>query len=94
MSKVTVIRIIKYEGTEEAVRHAIEKSLMVGSRKCTGYTITIAEHLNELPPLVVISPELVTEALADAQPVSWPDNPSDEENGPFMIALREAAQKA
>lgn len=93
MPTVKVIRIIQYEGTEEAVRHAIQLSQTVGVRKCTGYTLTIAEHLNELPTLLEVSPELVQEALVDAQPVSWPDNPADEENGPFMIALREAAQK-
>lgn len=88
MPTVKVIRIIQYEGTVEAVRHAIEKSLMVGSRKCTGYTLTIAEHLNELPPLLEVSPELVQEALVDAKPVGWPDQHIPEESGPFIEALR------
>lgn len=48
-----VIRVLVYEGTEEAIRSAIQKSMTLGIRHCTGYTLTIAEHLNELPVPVV-----------------------------------------
>ena len=62
-----VIRIIQYEGTEEAVRAAIQKSMPLGIKDCIGYTITIAEHLNELPTLLPIPAEDVQVALlADA----------------------------
>lgn len=71
-----VIRIIQYEGTEEAVRAAIQKSLPLGVKDCLNYTITVAEHLNELPPAIELfdchveealqSVEQQAEALADA----------------------------
>lgn len=62
-----VIRIIQYEGTEEAVRAAIQKSMPLGVKDCINYTITIAEHLNELPNLLPVSAEDVEVALlADA----------------------------
>lgn len=64
---VKVIRIVQYEGTEEAVRSAIQKSMPLGIKECTGYTMTIAEHFNNLPPLVQISEEDVQASLlADA----------------------------
>lgn len=64
---VKVIRIVQYEGTEEAVRSAIQKSMPLGIKECTGYTMTIAEHFNNLPPLAQISDEDVqTALLADA----------------------------
>jgi len=64
---IKVIRIVQYEGTEEAVRSAIQKSMPLGIKECTGYTMTIAEHFNNLPPLAQISDEDVqTALLADA----------------------------
>lgn len=62
-----VIRIVQYEGTEEAVRAAIQKSMPLGVKECVGYSITIAEHLNELPTLLPMPAEDVEVALlADA----------------------------
>lgn len=70
--KCTVIRIIKYEGDEAAVRKAIQLSKPLGVMDCGKgdggqWTTTIAEHFNNLPPLVQISEEDVqTALLADA----------------------------
>lgn len=60
---IKVIRVVQYEGTEEAVREAIAKSLPLGERDCRGYTITIAEHLNELPKQIELSNEEIKRAL-------------------------------
>lgn len=61
-----VIRIIQYEGTEEAVRAAIQKSMPLGVKDCTDYTLTIAEHLNELPPAIEMFNFQVEDALEKA----------------------------
>ncbi len=61
--EVRVVRIIEYKGTEESVRKAISLSRQVGVTECTGYTMTIAEHLNELPPLLELEPGQVSDAL-------------------------------
>lgn len=58
-----VIRVIVYEGTEEAVRRAIQLSKSLGVHQYTEYTMTVAEHLNELPPLVKLTDEQVALAL-------------------------------
>lgn len=68
--KVTVIRIIKYEGTERAVRDAIAKSLALGVKQCGGYTLTISEHLNELLPVDTLSDVVVQATLATAKAAS------------------------
>ncbi|MNQ24292.1 hypothetical protein D3C85_374830 [compost metagenome] len=62
-----VIRIVQYEGTEEAVRTAIQKSMPLGVKECMGYTLTIAEHLNELPELVQMFDDHVESALQAAK---------------------------
>ena len=70
--KCTVIRIIKYEGDEAAVRKAIQLSKPLGVQDCGKgdggrWTLTIAEHFNDLPQLVSIPDEDVQVALlADA----------------------------
>lgn len=86
---VKVIRIIQYEGTEEAVRDAIQKSMSLGVRQCVGYTITIAEHLNELPELIELLPEQVENDLKRASKFSAEFHGISEEPGPFMKALQE-----
>lgn len=58
-----VIRIVVYEGAEHAVRDAIALSLPLGTKHCTDYTVTIAEHLNELPPVVVLTNEEVDHTI-------------------------------
>lgn len=63
----TVIRVIKYEGTEEALRHALSMSLRLGVKVCTGYAITVAEHSNDLPPILELSDEDVATALEQKQ---------------------------
>ena len=62
-SIVEVIRIVRYYGEESAVRDAIQKSLPLGVKDCVGYSITVAEHLNELSPLVELTEEEVEKAL-------------------------------
>lgn len=62
-SIVEVIRIVRYYGEESAVRDAIQKSLPLGVKDCGGYSITVAEHLNELSPLVELTEEEVEKAL-------------------------------
>lgn len=84
---VKVIRIVQYEGTEEAVRSAIQKSMTLGVRQCAGYTITIAEHLNELPPAVEMFDFMVEDALKGASVLLY--DFSTEESGPFIDALKE-----
>lgn len=58
-----VIRVICYEGDEESVRNAIQKSKSLGIHNCNGYIMTIGEHINELPELVELSDTEVCSAL-------------------------------
>lgn len=65
----TVIRIIKYEGDEAAVRKAIQQSKALGVTDCyqaeSGrWKLTIAEHYNDLPKLVKLTEEEVEHAMA------------------------------
>lgn len=60
---VEVIRVIRYYGEESAVRTAIQKSLPLGVKDCVDYSITVAEHLNELSPLVELTEEEVEKAV-------------------------------
>lgn len=64
---VTVVRIVKYEGTEDAVRKAIAMSLPLGVKVCSGYSISVGEHINELPPLLPVTDEDVAKALEGVQ---------------------------
>lgn len=85
--KVTVIRVIKYEGTEEAVRRAIAQSLPLGIKLLSDYRITVAEHLNELPPLVTIEEKRVDDLFkANAFMQESEASPLD---GPTLQTLRE-----
>lgn len=68
MVKVTVIRVIKYEGDEDAVRKAIQLSKPLGVMNCghkpgDQWQMTIAEHYNDLPNLVPLTGDEVTTAL-------------------------------
>lgn len=66
----TVIRIIKYEGNEEAVRNAIRLSKDLGLHSFPGnqltgsWSMTIAEHYNDLPKLVELTEEEVERSMA------------------------------
>lgn len=62
-----VIRIIEYEGTAEDVRRAIRQSKQLGTHEFDGYTLTIVEYLNELPPLVEIPKENIESLLKTAK---------------------------
>lgn len=86
----TVIRIIKYEGTEEAVRAAIAKSMPLGTRNCVGYDLTIAEHSSDLPQPFEVDNSAVQDALAMAKPWSEPTDMT--KDGPFTQAMREAGK--
>lgn len=76
MAKATVIRVIKYEGDEDAVRKAIQLSKKLGVTVCGtdkpgGYwQMTIAEHFNDLPNLVQLTDEEVSIALEKVNEVS------------------------
>lgn len=63
MSQVKVIRVVQYEGTAEAVAEVIAKSMALGKHNKGDYTITIGEHLNELPEILNVSAEDVEAAL-------------------------------
>lgn len=65
-----VIRIIEYEGDEASVRTAIRQSMQLGVHGYTGYTMTIAEHLNELPPLVKLDDSEVNQLLKTQKLIS------------------------
>lgn len=69
-----VIRIVQYEGTEDAVRDAIARSLPLGIKYSTDYTVTIAEHLNELPPILVLPPEEVAHTIKTQKLISIIEN--------------------
>lgn len=71
--KVKVIRVIIYEGDEAAIRKAIKMSRPLGKTDCGfgdggHWTMTIGEHLNELPPLpeTVLTDEEVEHAIEKA----------------------------
>lgn len=90
MPTVKVIRIIQYEGTEEAVRKAIQLSKRLGVHQCNGYVMTIAEHRNELPQLIELLPEQVQNDIKRSS--SFLDEFSVEPSGPFIEALQEKAK--
>lgn len=65
----TVIRVIKYEGDEAAVRKAIQSSKSLGLHSFPGsrlgsWSMVIAEHYNDLPKLVELTEEEVEHAMA------------------------------
>lgn len=63
MSTVKVIRILQYEGTEEAVRKAIQLSKSLGVHQYSGYQMTVAEHINELPQILEVTEQDIKKAL-------------------------------
>lgn len=65
-----VIRVIQYEGDEASVRTAIRQSKQLGVHEYSGYTITIAEHLNELPPLLPLEDSGITQLIKTQQLIS------------------------
>lgn len=69
MTKSTVIRVIKYEGDEAAVRNAIQSSKSLGLHSFPGsrlgsWSMVIAEHYNDLPKLVELTEEEVERSMA------------------------------
>ena len=78
----TVIRIIKYEGTEEALQKAIAQSLPLGQKLCNGYTITVAEHQNDLPPLLTLEEQRVADLFRGIAPPREMEADQDQ-LGPF-----------
>ena len=66
----TVIRVIKYEGDEAAVRNAIRLSKGLGKHSFPGnqpigsWSMVIAEHYNDLPKLVELTEEEVERSMA------------------------------
>lgn len=57
-----VIRVIVYEGAEEALRKMQALSKSLGTHVYSGYSMTIGEHLNELPPVIELSDDDVAKA--------------------------------
>lgn len=86
---VKVIRIIQYEGTEEAVRKAIQLSKSLGEHQYNGYVMTVAEHLNELPQLIELLPEQVENDLRRGSKFNPEVLGLSDEDGPFIRALAE-----
>lgn len=86
----TVIRIIKYEGTEEALQKTIAQSLPLGQKLCNGYTITVAEHQNDLPPLLTLEDQRVADLFRGIAPVR--ESETHDMDGPFAKAMREAGK--
>lgn len=70
MTKSTVIRIIKYEGDETAVRKAIQLSKSLGKHSFPGgqltgsWSMVIAEHYNDLPKPVELTEEEIERSMA------------------------------
>lgn len=66
----TVIRVIKYEGNEAAVRNAIQLSKALGlhsfpgNQLTGGWSMVIAEHYSDLPKLVELTEEEVERSMA------------------------------
>lgn len=69
-----VIRIVQYEGTEEALIAAISQSLPLGVKLCKDYKITIAEHLNEIPPQLQLPSKRVSQLIKTTQLISLIEN--------------------
>lgn len=87
MPTVKVIRIIQYEGTEEAVRKAIQLSKSLGVHQYSGYQMTVAEHLNELPQLVELMDTQIENDLKRSN--SSMSERSTKTTGPFVYAMIE-----
>lgn len=87
---VSVVRIIRYTGSEEAVRKAISASMPLGIKDCAGYTITISEHSSDLPQVDYLCPAAVEDTLSKAKPVVEPSGEVGTcEPGPFTRALED-----
>ncbi len=54
---------MQYEGTEEALAQVLAKSMQLGKHDKGSYTITIAEHINELPKAIELSDADITQAM-------------------------------
>jgi len=62
-SEVTVIRIVQYKGSADAVRSALAKSLPLGVKYVVGYTLTVAEHSSNLPPAIELDASEVNDVI-------------------------------
>lgn len=81
---VSVVRIIRYTGTEEAVRACLSKSLAPGIHQRVGYNIAVSTHTSDLPELDYLCPSAVADSLAKAKPVEPSGEVGTSEPGPFM----------
>lgn len=59
-----VIRIVVYEGDEQAVRQQIATSLGLGTKQLPQLSITVYEHSNDLPNFWGLHPDQVKETIA------------------------------
>lgn len=89
--QVTVVRIIRYTGTEEAVRRSLSKSLPEGIKDLGDMQITVSTHSSDLPQVDYLCPATVEDTLSKAKPAVA--EPSGEvgtsEPGPFTRALED-----
>lgn len=81
---VTVVRIIRYTGSEEAVRACLSKSLAPGIHQRVGYDIAVSTHTSDLPELDYLCPAAVADSLAKAKPLKPSGEVGISEPGPFM----------
>lgn len=86
---VSVVRIIRYTGTEEAVRACLSKSLAPGIHQRVGYDIAVSTHTSDLPELDYLCPSAVDATLAKAKPIEPSGEVGTTEPGPFTKALEE-----
>lgn len=86
---VTVVRIIRYTGTEEAVRACLSKSLAPGIHQRVGYDIAVSTHTSDLPELDYLCPSAVDETLAKAKPIEPSGELGTSSPGPFTLALED-----
>lgn len=86
---VSVVRIIRYTGTEEAVRACLSKSLAPGIHQRVGYGIAVSTHTSDLPELDYLCPSAVDETLANAKPIEPSGEVGTDAPGPFIDSLIE-----
>lgn len=87
---VTVVRIIRYTGSEEAVRACLSKSLAPGIHQRVGYDITVSTHISDLPEVDYLCPAAVADTLSKTKPVVEPSGEvGTSEPGPFIRALED-----
>lgn len=87
---VSVVRIIRYTGTMEALQKQMAKSMALGIHEKGHVTITVSEHSSDLPQVDYLCPAAVEDTLSKAKPVVEPSGEvGTSEPGPFTRALED-----